>query len=123
LYFLLKNLAKNKGELNMKKTTNEFIPMEKMNMIGMIYIPKELREKISFNREKDGFKIEAQNGRAILTKITGIAIEHKPEERLVDALGRIVIPKKIRAILGFEKNDSFDFKLQGEKIIMNKHFS
>ena len=43
--------------------------------------------------------------------------------RQVDKMGRVVIPKEIRAQLKIENNvDSFEIFMEGDKIILQKYF-
>ena len=40
--------------------------------------------------------------------------------RTIDELGRIVIPASIRRILGLERGDHLDVRLEGDRIVVTK---
>lgn len=42
--------------------------------------------------------------------------------RQIDELGRIVLPKELRRTLGIEFKDPMEIYLEGEKIILKKHY-
>ena len=42
--------------------------------------------------------------------------------RRIDELGRIVLPKELRRTLGIEFKDPMEIYLEGEKIILKKHY-
>ena len=43
------------------------------------------------------------------------------ETRRVDQLGRIVLPKTVRAALDIKENDELDVTLDGDKIVIKAH--
>ena len=49
-------------------------------------------------------------------KTTGVVRE-------IDTLGRMVVPNEMRETLGIEPRDSLEISLEGDRIVMKKHFA
>lgn len=41
--------------------------------------------------------------------------------RRIDELGRLVIPREMRRVLGIEQKDPIEISIEGSKIILHKH--
>lgn len=95
-----------------------FRVIKKVDELGRIQIPLEIREKVNF-LEKDKIDVYIKNNMIILEK------NHDENEikgiiRRVDELGRIVLPIEVREKLNIEENNELEICLEGNTIILKK---
>lgn len=89
----------------------------KVDEIGRIQIPFEIREKVNFI-EKDKIYVYIKNNMIVLEKyqdknqINGIV-------RRMDELGKVVLPIEIRKQLKIEENDELEIGIEDNTIILN----
>lgn len=94
--------------------------VRKIDQLGRIVIPKELRRTFNLVENKDTLEIHVEDNKVILRKfdekeITGIS-------RGIDQLGRIVLPIELRRKLGIiEERDSLEFFVDNDSIILQKY--
>ncbi len=107
--------------------------MRQLDPLGRVVIPKSYRRMLGMENAVDSFEIFLEGDQIILKKyqqantadnenndangITGII-------RQLDPLGRVVIPKEFRRILGMENAvDSFEIVMMNDRIILTKYQS
>lgn len=94
--------------------------VRKLDELGRIVIAKEIRDALCL-AEKDQIEIYLKRNNIILgkkendTETVGII-------RLLDELGRVVIPKEIRDTLDLNVGDEIELLLDIKKIVLKKHY-
>lgn len=90
--------------------------------LGRIVIPMELRKTMDI-KPKDPLEIYFSNGDMIVVNQYDENAENASTSitRDVDSLGRIVIPKELRKILGIEPKTPLEIYVDGKSIILKKY--
>jgi AbrB family transcriptional regulator, transcriptional pleiotropic regulator of transition state genes len=91
----------------------------KLDHLGRICIPKELRRTLGF-KENQPVEIQVSGNRMIVQK------EKENENsfgvvRCIDSLGRIVFPIEARRTLRLEENDSLEVMVDEDRIVFQKY--
>lgn len=95
--------------------------VRKVDQLGRIVIPKELRKALKIVEIEDSLEIYMEDGTIVLKKIPD-EIEAEGVARKVDQLGRIVLPIELRRMLDIvEERDSLEIYIDSEKIFLKKY--
>lgn len=98
---------------------NEIV-IEKINEIGMIKIPYNIRKKFNMNF-RDKVVIEVEKDKIILEKFKNEDNLGENEIiRVIDELGRVIIPVQIRNLLNIEAENEFEIYSNENRIILSK---
>ena len=95
--------------------------VRKIDQLGRIVIPKELRKALNIVEEKDSLEIYVEDEQVVLKKCKeGLVVSGV--SRKVDQLGRIVLPIELRRNLDIaEEKDSLEIFIEDETIYLKKH--
>ncbi len=95
--------------------------VRKVDQLGRIVIPKELRKTLGISEGYDSMEIYIENSNIFLVKYDETD-ESSGVARGVDQLGRIVLPIELRRILDIEEErDSLEIFTEENKIILKKY--
>ena len=90
--------------------------VRRLDDLGRIVIPKELRKKLNFVEKETQVDISRDGEYIILgTKEKGGL------SRILDELGRVVIPIELRRTLNLEDRDSLEIFTEEEEIYLKKY--
>ena len=91
-----------------------------INEIGMITIPSTIRRKLDV-KYKDKMEISLVGKNIMFKKITNVKkISDKNCIRVIDELGRIIVPKEIRNSLNIKNNDMINYSVDNDFIILKR---
>jgi len=93
--------------------------IRKLDGLGRVVIPIEIRTEKDI-KEKDPVEIYLDRNDIVMRKVEG-NVSETGIKRLVDELGRVVIPIEIRTVLELEEGDKLELFLEKEKMIFRKH--
>ena len=94
--------------------------VRRVDQLGRIVIPKELRNALDIKEIIDALEIYLESGTIVLHKI--IDEGQSGVFRKVDQLGRIVLPVELRRNLDItEERDSLEVFVDNDKIILKKY--
>ncbi len=95
--------------------------VRKVDQLGRVVLPKELRKTLNIKEVEDSLEIYVEDNRIVLKKydefegISGIV-------RRVDQLGRIVLPIELRRNMNIaEEKDSLEIFVDQNKIVLKKY--
>lgn len=95
--------------------------VRKVDQLGRVVLPKELRKTLNIKEVEDSLEIYVEDNRIVLKKydanegVSGIV-------RRVDQLGRIVLPIELRRNMNIaEEKDSLEIFVDQNKIVLKKY--
>ncbi len=95
--------------------------VRKVDQLGRIVIPKELRRTLNLVENKDSLEIYIEKNTILLKKFVG-GDEKSSMTRGIDPLGRIVLPIELRRRLDIaEERDSLEIYIDHTTIILKKY--
>lgn len=95
--------------------------VRKIDQLGRIVIPKELRRALKIVEIEDSLEIYLEDGAIVLVKIN-CEEDASGFSRKVDQLGRIVLPVELRRNLDIvEEKDALEIFIEDNKIILKKY--
>lgn len=95
--------------------------VRKVDQLGRIVIPKELRRALNIIEIEDLLEIYFEDGMIVLKK-TSLEEINSGVARKVDQLGRIVLPIELRRNLDIvEERDALEVFIDEEKIVLKKY--
>lgn len=95
--------------------------VRKVDQLGRIVIPKELRRTLQIVEIEDSLEIFVENNTIVLTKYNDNSDIYGVIRR-VDQLGRIVLPIELRRKLDIlVEKDSLEIYIDGNSIILKKY--
>jgi transcriptional pleiotropic regulator of transition state genes len=90
--------------------------VRKLDDLGRIVIPKELRKKFNFVEKETQVDISRDGEYIILSSKEKVGLS-----RCLDELGRVVIPIELRRSLNLEDRDSLEIFTEEEDIYLKKY--
>lgn len=95
--------------------------VRKVDQLGRIVIPKELRRTLKIEEITDSLEIYLETGTIVLRKIKS-GENDSGVSRKVDQLGRIVLPVELRRNLDIvEEKDALEVFIDEDRIVLKKY--